>query len=65
MSANSPSMSIAEDEWLRRFRQRLIDRFAFTQQQADAHTTAVVYEDFEAFWDDPEGGADEEMSYAG
>jgi hypothetical protein len=51
-------------EWLERYAQRLVKQAALTEDQArkasGAEEFSVLSEDFE---DDPEGAADEEMSY--
>lgn len=53
-----------QEEWLRRYRQRFIDRAELSETQADACASAESFEVLsEMFEDDPEGAADEEMSY--
>lgn len=53
-----------EQRWLARYRQRFMERAGLDETAADAlahaETFAVLSELFE---DDPEGAADEEMSY--
>ena len=52
------------DEWLRRYRQRFIDRAQVTPTQAALIAEAESFECLSEFFeDDPEGAADEEMSY--
>jgi hypothetical protein len=54
---------IAEIEWLRRYRQRFLD-VGLTPEAADACARAEPFDVLsEMFEDDPEGAADEEMSY--
>jgi hypothetical protein len=60
-----------KEEWLRRYRQRFIDRIDPTnlkpgglERIADDCVEAVSFEDASDFFElDPEGAADEEMSY--
>lgn len=50
--------------WIRRYRQRIIDRSGMTPTQADACAMAVSFAELsDGFKDDPEGAADMEMSY--
>ncbi len=52
---------ITEAEWMRRLRARFIERGG---DGADAVADAVGFEEWQdGFEDDPEGAADEEMSY--
>lgn len=55
---------MTEREWLDRYKRRFIERAELTEGQASAcaaaETFAVLSEGFD---DDPEGAADEEMSY--
>jgi hypothetical protein len=62
-----PSLSAAltlEDRWLARYAQRFVAVAGLSEEQANAcahaESFAVLSENFE---DDPEGAADEEMSY--
>lgn len=61
--APDPADTLTE-RWFRRYKQRFIERAGLTEEQAqacaDAETFSVLSEGFE---DDPEGAADEEMSY--
>jgi hypothetical protein len=51
-------------EWERRFKQRLIDKGGTTPEGAQAELDGGVFEDLlSGFEDDPEGSADEAMSY--
>lgn len=59
MNAPVSADPLTEKEWIRRYRQRFIDRSG-CGDPADAETFEVVSEGFE---NDPEGAADEEMSY--
>lgn len=53
--------ALTEDEWMRRLRARLVERAGpGADEVADAASFAEWSEGFE---DDPEGAADEEMSY--
>ena len=55
---------MTEPEWITRYKQRFIERAALTDTQAQALVEAVeISEAREYFEDDPEGAADEEMSY--
>jgi hypothetical protein len=57
----SKSLSIPEEEWMRRLRARFIQRAG---DGADAVADAVTFAEWsDGFEDDPEGAADEEMSY--
>ncbi len=50
-------------EWLARYKWRLIDRAGLTEAQAQACAQAESFEVLSEFYeDDPEGAADEEMS---
>lgn len=61
--ANAPT-PLTQDEWLRRYKQRFIDRADLTETQAQACSEAESFETLSEFFeDDPEGAADEEMSY--
>jgi hypothetical protein len=52
------------DEWMRRYRQRFIDAAHVSDKVADDCAGAVPFEEAsDGFEDDPEGAADEEMSY--
>jgi hypothetical protein len=54
---------ITRDEWLRRYKQRFIDRADLTEGQAEQCAKAESFEVLsDGFEDDPEGAADEEMS---
>ena len=54
----------AREEWLARYKQRFVERAGLTPEQALALTEANPFEILsEYFEDDPEGAADEEMSY--
>lgn len=62
-SAGGPPrpMPIPEEEWMRRLRARFV---AIAGEGADAVADAVTYAEWaDGFEDDPEGAADEEMSY--
>ncbi len=51
-------------EWLTRYKQRFIDVAGLTPAQADDCSRAESFDVLsEMFEDDPEGAADEEMSY--
>ncbi len=56
--------TLEHDEWFERYKQRFIERADLTETQAqacaEAESFAVLSEGFE---NDPEGAADEEMSY--
>lgn len=56
--------TLSQEEWLRRYKARIIDEADVTpecaQECADAATFAELAEGWE---NDPEGAADEEMSY--
>ena len=55
---------MTEQEWIQRYRQRFIDRAELDDSAADAVAGAESFETLsESFEDDPEGAADEEMSY--
>lgn len=63
---------LTREEWLRRYRERFIGVAGFTAAQADDSTKAVCtgpqddvgfIELSEGWESDPEGAADEEMSY--
>lgn len=55
---------ITRDEWERRFKQRLIERAGVTEEQAKAELDGGTFETMsEGFENDPEGAADEAMSY--
>jgi hypothetical protein len=50
--------------WLKRYRQRFIDRCGLTFEQAEACANAESFEILSEFYEDaPEDAADEEMSY--
>ncbi len=55
---------IDRDEWLRRYKRRFIERAKVTEAQANAlaetESFTVLSEDYK---NDPEGAADEEMTY--
>lgn len=52
---------LTEEEWMRRLRARFLERAG---EGADAVADTVTYEEWrEGFEGDPEGAADEEMSY--
>ena len=52
------------DEWLNRYKRRFMDIAELTETQAQACAEAESFEVLaEFFEDDPEGAADEEMSY--
>jgi hypothetical protein len=59
----SETKKLTQDEWLRRYKQRFIERAELTeaqaQQCAEAEPFSVLSEFFE---DEPEDAADEEMS---
>lgn len=51
-------------EWERRFKQRIVDQAATTEEQAQSELDGATFEYLsEHFEDDPEGSADEAMSY--
>lgn len=55
-----------EAEWMRRYRARFITATGLTEEQLDSQLKAdgrPFSELSEMFEDDPEGAADEEMSY--
>lgn len=53
-----------QQEWLRRYQQRMIDKAGLTEDQAKKCATADTYETLsDGFEDDPEDAADMEMSY--
>lgn len=55
---------MTEEEYLRRYAARIKERTGLTDEAADACAHAVPFEDLsEMFEDDPEGAADEELSY--
>lgn len=55
---------ITRDEWERRFKQRIIDRAGTTEAQAQAELEGGTFEVLsQGFENDPEGAADEAMSY--
>lgn len=62
---------MTKDEWLRRYRQRIVDcvtgehyTAAEAEVLADAELNGTGYDDLVVgFEDDPEGSADESMSY--
>jgi hypothetical protein len=57
--------SFNEEEWMHRFKTRLIDHFHCSQVDADAIANSTDLEDLhDSFEDDPEGAADESMSDA-
>lgn len=59
-----PSGALRENVWLARYKQRFIDRLGLTEAQAEACANAEPFAVLsEMFEDDPEGAADEEMSY--
>ena len=62
MSEQAPTKDqVSEEEWMRRLRARFIERAGVG---ADDVADAVSYEEWCDGWeDDPEGAADEEMSY--
>jgi hypothetical protein len=56
-----PDEPISEEEWMRRLRVRFIERAG---EGADECADTCQYEEWrKGFEDDPEGAADEEMSY--
>lgn len=64
--------AMSREEWLRRYRERFVEVAGFTAAQADDAMKAVCsgpqddhgfVELSEGWEDDPEGAADEEMSY--
>lgn len=56
--------SMSQEEWLRRYQQRFIDRAGLSLAQAKACARAESFEVLsEWFEDDPECAADMEMSY--
>lgn len=60
----TPSEQITRDEWERRFKLRLIERGGTTPEGAQAELDGGTYESLsEGFENDPEGSADEAMSY--
>ncbi len=55
---------MTEAEWLERYKQRFIERAELTPTQAQAFAEAESFATLSEFFeDDPEGAADEEMSY--
>jgi hypothetical protein len=51
-------------EWLRRYAARIVERTGYTQEFGDLCARAESFEVLsDMFEDDPEGAADEEMSY--
>lgn len=55
---------MTREEWFRRYRQRFIDQANLTEEQAQSCADAESFETLSEFFeDDPEGAADEEMSY--
>lgn len=55
---------MTEQEWLDRYKRRFMERADLTAAQTDACAAAEPFEVLsEMFEDDPEGAADEEMSY--
>lgn len=65
MNSQGPLVhSPEETEWLRRYKARFIVVAGLTPEQAEACANAESFEVLsESFEDDPEGAADEEMSY--
>jgi hypothetical protein len=64
MTLPRAASSLSRDEWWARYKQRFIDRAGLTDAQAQGCVDAVSYEEVsDMFEDDPEGAADEEMSY--
>ena len=58
------SESLTEHEWLRRYTQRFIDRVGLSATEAQKCAAAEPFDVLsELFEDDPEGAADEELSY--
>lgn len=61
---SDPSLPATASKWLDRYKRRFIEQAGLTETQAqacaEAEPFAVLSEGFE---DDPEGAADEEMSY--
>ena len=53
-----------QEEWLKRYAARIVAVTRVPQDFADKSAQAVSFEELsEGFEDDPEGAADEEMSY--
>ena len=62
----SEKTTLSREEWERRFKQRIVDRAATTVEQAQSELDGGTFEYLsEGFEDDPEGSADEAMSYWG
>lgn len=61
LAENERQKTISEEEWMRRLRARFVK---IAGEGADDVADAVAYEEWRDGWeDDPEGAADEEMSY--
>jgi hypothetical protein len=57
-------LKVTKDAWFERYKARFIECAELTAEQAEAFATAETFELLsEGFEDDPEGAADEEMSY--
>lgn len=55
---------MTEQEWFERYKRRFIEVAGLTETQAQALAHAMPFEDLSEFFeDDPEGAADDEMSY--
>lgn len=53
-----------QDEWLARYKRRFVNVAGLTESQAEACGNAESFEVLsEGFENDPEGAADEELSY--
>lgn len=58
------AQAVNREEWFTRYEQRFIEVAHVTAEQANACAHAETFEMLsEGFEDDPEGAADEEMSY--
>jgi len=71
-SDSLPEETLSRDGWLRRYRERFVEVAGFTAAQADDVTKAICtgpqddngFTELSEGWEnDPEGAADEEMSY--
>lgn len=63
-SERTCQMPIPEAEWMDRLRKRFAERAAMSDEGVRAVSDACTFEEWsDGFEDDPEGAADEEMSY--
>ncbi len=59
-----PPPGVGPAQWLARYKQRFVEIAGLTEDQAQDFADGVLFEEVsDGFEDDPEGAADEEMSY--